>query len=131
MDDWGANIMPTNLQIIDGIEGLRAEFLRENPGHFDAGRLRSGPDFEDTAAHVISAWIQTREGRAPGDGESLRRLRELTRAILAAEPVEVKETNEIMGVRERPRDRDAELVQHGREAAARLDRAARARLWPM
>lgn len=72
--------MPTDLQIIDGFERLRKQFLEENaesslPTGEPAGIVR------DTS-RIVEAWIQAMDGRLTRAPAQQRRLRRLSRALL-------------------------------------------------
>ncbi|MEN6627705.1 MAG: DNA repair protein RadC [Candidatus Sumerlaeia bacterium] len=71
--------MASEMQIIDGFEKLRGEYLAASNG----AMLAPDPaDGDDPALRVVEAWIQALDGRPAAAGQPMRRVRALARAIL-------------------------------------------------
>lgn len=111
--------MPTDLQIIDGYERLRSEFVESNPSASLAGAASAALDRRPGVDEALEAWLKTTLGLDGASGQERRWLRSLAR--LAGDEnaaLTATESNDA-GLASLLR-RHRGLVARARKAAARL-----------
>ncbi|MCE5231585.1 hypothetical protein LLG95_18560, partial [bacterium] len=111
--------MATDLQIIDGFEKLRAEYLAASDGALP--KARDGVKPSDAAMEVAEAWVQAIDGKAAGAGQPMRRVRALARAFLNPD----REPDHSLNTDDQKLLKNAERIRSG------LERACKAGLAPV
>jgi DNA repair protein RadC len=108
--------MPTDLQIIDGFEGLRSAYLESHPDALPAlGRAKEAPG--GTPESALEAWLKTSLGWDESWGARNRTLRGLMKLIQGLEPSVPADPKLVLLLKEYPR-----LLEGGREVLQLLKR---------
>lgn len=114
--------MPTDLQIVDGFEGLRSEFIDANPALRHAepnGPGAASPLARHNAERVLEAWVYATLGLEQTDGRNRRRAQSLVREFRSSLKRSGKTAPSSDGAEAEFEDRP-ELLKAGRAVASAL-----------